>query len=194
MSAEIREVLQWWKSYDGKKILIKSDSIQFNVCISVAQIPHLLGLQYTRSNREKKLTGKTLFNSCIVKEDEEIYALISRKNPNMVLSVKNRVRTLKLFMCNILEGYIVENTNLNSQISCQHFIVQNCHNEILQLGVFHDNKGNSSVNNYKVFDKKLQTYIVNRRENYYRGTMVNERIYSVECYNVQGQLEPFRFE
>lgn len=115
MSTQIKEIMDWFDQFNNNTINVTTQTAkEIEIEIKNSALPHLLGLQYTTNN--KRLKGLKLYYSCYGKNDDEIFKLISRNNPNKLQSVKNRINTFQSFMENLENAYLVENTHPKSKI------------------------------------------------------------------------------
>ena len=178
-----QEVMKWFKKFDKKNILIKGNSIEFDIEINVKGCPHLLGLQYINKNKNV-IKGKDLINYIRKHNlsDQEILKSVKENHPIRFESVKSRIETFRYFMENLENGIIVENTHPNTKINVENFIIQfkseNRKNEVLHLGI---NRGiyydefvfdETEYN----FNKRLETYIKEHDNRYYDKTSLYEKI------------------
>lgn len=196
MDYEVQKIFKWFNQFNKEDIKLKSESKEFYIEIRNLALPHLLGLQYMNYKYEKKkayMIYNYIKNNNL--SDEKIFKEIKQKNPNMLNSVKKRVSTLRYFLENLENAYVVEKSNANSDIESNYLIIQTKDNFILHLGLKQD-EIEDRIESFTVFEKDtyLETYFSRKDDKYYNETPIVEKIKGIYRYNEEiGIYEKFSF-
>lgn len=181
---EVQEILQWGKKIGNLDLLIETNVMKFDIKIDRNVLPHLLGLHYI-NHPSDDIRGIRLFNK-VRKEkmtDEDIYDKVNENNPEQLDNVKNRIQYFKEFMYNLDKAEIVEMTNPQTKIKSHHLILQTVDNKYLQLGI-----ARGSIADY------FETFIVRKNDDYFQGTIIEEKITGIYRYDDECNLIPFSFD
>lgn len=176
---KIKKIFDWWDNFNNTDLVIKSKSQNFDITINNNMLPHLLGMQYATKN----LRGYRLLNFIKNKSDEEIYALINKENPDKLLNVKDRVENFQFFMENLEHSILYEQVHYKSKINSKFLLVKKSNNTYLHLGI-------AENLNYADY---FETFIVDKKDKYFRNSKIKEKIISIEKWNDQ-KLVPFSFK
>lgn len=192
MSTQIKEIMDWFDQFNNNTINVTTQTAkEIEIEIKNSALPHLLGLQYTTNN--KRLKGLKLYYSCYGKNDDEIFKLISRNNPNKLQSVKNRINTFQSFMENLENAYLVENTHPKSKIRSKQLLIETKQGLYFHLGLLSTNSG-QVLSSFEMMNKKqLETYLVDRNNQYYKNSRIHEKVIKIEKY-VGNKLVQFSFD
>ena len=141
MDFKAKETIEWYEQFDNTNLIIKNNFKDINIKILKDNLPHLLGLHYMYS-RNKISPARVIAEEIKAKNisDEEIFKNVKKYNPNMLKSVKNRVRTFKEFLENFENGVIVEKT-LATKMNVNYLIIQNKDNNFYHLGILSGSNG-----------------------------------------------------
>ena len=120
MDFKTKETIKWYEQFDNINLIIKNNFKDINIKILKDNLPHLLGLHYMYSGN-KIPPARVIAEEIKTKNisDEEIFKNVKKYNPNMLKSVKNRVRTFKEFLENFENGVILEKTKEDTNINCK---------------------------------------------------------------------------
>ena len=141
MDFKAKETIEWYEQFDNTNLIIKNNFKDINIKILKDNLPHLLGLHYMYSGN-KIPPARVIAEEIKAKNisDEEIFKNVKKYNPNMLKSVKNRVRTFKEFLENFENGVIVEKT-LATKMNVNYLIIQNKDNNFYHLGILSGSNG-----------------------------------------------------
>lgn len=132
MTNQVKSIFEWYKQFNKTDIVLRSHTQELQVEINNNSLPHLLGLQYMS---KRKMKGYQLYNVVRKLNDEEIFSNISKNNPSMIYSVKERINYFRQFMENIESATLYEQTNENSKLKSQYLLVQTEDGKFLHLGI-----------------------------------------------------------
>ncbi len=192
MYTRIKGIMDWFDQFDNNTINVTTQSgKEIEIEIKNAALPHLLGLQYTTNSR--KLKGLKLYYFCYGKQDDDIFELINANNPEKLQSVKNRIDTFRFFMENLETAYLVENTHPKSKIKSNQLLIETKQNLYFHLGLLSTNAG-QILSSFEMMDRKqLETYLVDRNNQYYKNSRIYDKVTKIEKY-VGRKLVPFSFD
>ena len=188
---KIREIYDWYKQFNNKEIVIKTENKNLEIKITNTALPHLLGIHYTVS-KNVKITNKDLINKINNLSDDKILKQINRNNFNMLKSVKNRINTFESFMKNLENAILVENT-YNAKMQSQHFFIQTKDNKILHLGLIDAGYSDIPIEFDVIERKYLETFIQEKTNKRYADTQIVEHVKSIHEY-VDDELKYFSFD
>lgn len=178
---KIKKIFEWYNKYSDKDIIISTEDMDFYIKLNNKLLPHLLGLQYSTKDR---LKGYKLYNFIKNKTDKEIYNNISKYNPNMLKSVKLRINNFKYFMENLDKAVLYNQTNTKTKLKSNYLLVKTNDDKYLHLGI----NQNESEEAY------LETFIVRNDNSYFKDSLIQKKVVSIETYNEQDELVPFSFK
>ncbi|WP_288893076.1 PBECR4 domain-containing protein [uncultured Sneathia sp.] len=198
---KVQSILKEFGKYNIN-LLIETKSKNFEINFKKNTIPHLLGLQYTNTEKEQKRGWeliKMVFDNNL--SDQEILNIVEKndnsKYHNQRDSVEKRINTFEEFMKNLEKGILVEK-DLEKKIDLNYFLIQNKEKEIMHLGIMSSDNGALLVE-YDTIDKKgkdiLKTYFLRYDNNYYKNTNIFEKVKSIKVFNEQQEeYLPFSFD
>lgn len=180
MTDKIKSIFEWYKQFNKTDLVLKSQTQEFQVEINNNSLPHLLGLQYMA---KQKLKGYQLYNVARKLSDDEIFKNISKNNPSMLHSVKERVTYFRQFMENIESATLYEQSNENSKLKSQYLLVQTDDGKFLHLGIGKEEN--------KEF---LETFLVRKDGHYFESSSIREEIQQVLKLDQDNYPVPFSFD
>lgn len=182
MNNTIKEIVEWFKHFDGEDVKIIGETIEMNMNIQLLQLPHLLGLHYMNPKTYSN-NAKFILNKINKYTDEEIYSRINTYHGNRILqNVKNRVNTFKDFMENITDAKIVEMTHHNTKLKSKYLIINTDDGFTRHLALLE-----SQVDQiYKIYFP--ETYLFQRNSNYYKESKILENVEKLLFYDEKNDL------
>ena len=201
MSKNIQSIMKWYEQYNGSILNVETETHRkIELEINNNQLPHLLGLQYTQVNEEKRGIG--LYAYAYGKNDEEIYKAVEANHPYNLEFVQDRIKTFEYFMKNLEKAVYVENTHPNTKIKSGHFLLETEDKRHMHLGLLSAPQGDIPTS-FDVFSKeevekaKLETYFSRTDDSYYKDTQIKEPVIKIERYEMKDNelhLVPFSFD
>ena len=198
---KVQSILKEFGKYN-MNLLIETKSKNFEINFKKNTIPHLLGLQYTNTEKEQKRGWeliKMVFDNNL--SDQEILNIVE-KNDNSKYhdqkdNVEKRINTFEMFMKNLEKGIVVEKT-LPTQMIVNYLIIQTKEGNYHHLGILSGDNG-ALLESYDNLEKDIKdimkTYFVEDNKDYYNKSKIFENITNISYYNEQQEeYLPFSFD
>lgn len=184
MKYEIQRILKWSKQFDGKKLVLRTQSKEYNLFFNELSIPHLLGLHYCFKN-DRFMHGYEIKSRLSGRSDEQIYMMIKKRlGFKFTRDIKNRVINFKEFMKKLHDTTLVEKTSKTTRIRADHvFIKKHNGSEYMQLFL------NDSHQN----DIFMESFVVNDTTKYFDKTKIQDKM--LEILEIKDEQKiPFSFD
>lgn len=200
MDFKAKETIEWYEQFDNTNLIIKNNFKDINIKILKDNLPHLLGLHYMYSGN-KIPPARVIAEEIKAKNisDEEIFKNVKKYNPNMLKSVKNRVRTFKEFLENFENGIILENTKEDTNINSTLFVIKTKDKKIMHLGI-KEISGVIMLENYSEMNQKemrgiFETYFLRNNDKFTQNSKIHESITEISRYDEKlKEYLPFSFD
>ena len=200
MDFKAKETIKWYEQFDNTNLIIKNNFKDINIKILKDNLPHLLGLHYMYSGN-KIPPARVIAEEIKAKNisDEEIFKNVKKYNPNMLKSVKNRVRTFKEFLENFENGVILENTKEDTNINSTLFVIKTKDKKIMHLGI-KEISGVIMLENYSEMNQKemrgiFETYFLRNNDKFTQNSKIHESITEISRYDEKlKEYLPFSFD
>ena len=200
MDFKAKETIKWYEQFDNTNLIIKNNFKDINIKILKDNLPHLLGLHYMYSGN-KIPPARVIAEEIKAKNisDEEIFKNVKKHNPNMLKSVKNRVRTFKEFLENFENGIILENTKEDTNINSTLFVIKTKDKKIMHLGI-KEISGVIMLENYSEMNQKemrgiFETYFLRNNDKFTPNSKIHESITEISRYDEKlKEYLPFSFD
>ena len=200
MDFKAKETIEWYEQFDNTNLIIKNNFKDINIKILKDNLPHLLGLHYMYSGN-KIPPARVIAEEIKAKNisDEEIFKNVKKYNPNMLKSVKNRVRTFKEFLENFENGVILENTKEDTNINSTLFVIKTKDKKIMHLGI-KEISGVIMLENYSEMNQKemrgiFETYFLRNNDKFTQNSKIHESITEISRYDEKlKEYLPFSFD
>lgn len=200
MDFKAKETIEWYEQFDNTNLIIKNNFKDINIKILKDNLPHLLGLHYMYSGNKippARVIAEEIKSKNI--SDEEIFKNVKKYNPNMLKSVKNRVRTFKEFLENFENGVILENTKEDTNINSTLFVIKTKDKKIMHLGI-KEISGVIMLENYSEMNQKemrgiFETYFLRNNDKFTQNSKIHESITEISRYDEKlKEYLPFSFD
>lgn len=183
MSYYVNDMYKWFSKFNNRTIKIKGEELNFEIELNKKSLLHLMGVHYISKNYNY-LRGSDLIKKVIGGnyDDQKIIEEISKNNPQMVNSFKNRLINLRPFLENLENARLVEMTKSNTKLRSNYLAMQVKNNETLLLGL--------ASNEYEDY---FETFIIEKSNAYFMNTTINEPVKSITEILDDGTEVPFSF-